>query len=78
MFELSTPDEMLDMWQSVECECDPSVGWICERCHDTQVVQNLLKELDGLRNLGSLPLTGIVLPDGRVEWTGTANCATDG
>lgn len=28
----------------MKCQCDPSVGHLCECCHDTQVVRDLLKE----------------------------------
>ena len=42
--QLQTPEEMLDRWDEIECICDPAVGHLCECCHDTQVVRELLKE----------------------------------
>ncbi len=40
---LQTPEEMLERWAGVECTCDPDVNHLCECCHDTQVVRELLK-----------------------------------
>ena len=47
--QLQTPEQMLDRWDEIECICDPAVGHLCECCHDTQVVRELLKERDRLR-----------------------------
>jgi len=47
---LQTPEEMLERWSGVQCECDPSVGHLCECCHDTQVLRDLIKERDRLRD----------------------------
>ena len=46
---LQTPEEMLERWISVQCQCDISVGHLCERCHDTQVLRELIKERDQLK-----------------------------
>ena len=46
---LQTPEEMLERWAEVQCQCDPDVGFLCECCHDTQVVRELIKERDRLR-----------------------------
>ena len=48
---LQTPEEMLERWLSVQCQCDISVGHLCERCHDTQVLRELIKERDRLRGV---------------------------
>lgn len=47
--QLQTPEEMLDRWNDRQCTCDPDVGHLCECCHDTQVVRELLKEQVRLR-----------------------------
>jgi hypothetical protein len=47
---VQTAEEMLERWQGVECQCDPDVGHLCECCHDTQVVRDLIKERDRLRD----------------------------
>ena len=47
---IQTPEEMLERWAGVECQCDPSVGHLCEVCHDTQVLRDLIKERDRLRD----------------------------
>ena len=47
--ELQTPEDMLERWTGIECSCDPSVGHLCECCHDTQVLRELIKERDELR-----------------------------
>ena len=39
---LQTPEEMLERWQGVKCQCDPDVGHLCECCHDTQVLRDLI------------------------------------
>jgi hypothetical protein len=46
--KLQTPEEMLERWASIECQCDPSIGYLCECCHDTQVMRDLIKERDRL------------------------------
>lgn len=46
---LQTPEEMLERWGGVECQCDPSVGHLCECCHDIQVLRDLIKERDYLK-----------------------------
>ena len=46
--KLQTPEEMLERWYRVECRCDPDVGYLCESCHDTQVVRDLIKERDAI------------------------------
>lgn len=52
--QLQTPEEMLERWAGVDCTCDHSVGHLCELCHDTQVVRELIAELkrvkDGVNN----------------------------
>jgi hypothetical protein len=45
---LQTPEEMLDRWQGVECQCDPDVGHLCECCHDTQVLRELIRRTNAL------------------------------
>lgn len=45
---LQTPEEMLERWNDTECQCDPSVGHLCECCHDTQVLRDLIKQRDEL------------------------------
>jgi hypothetical protein len=44
--ELQTPEQMLERWQGVSCTCDPIVGHLCESCHDTQVLRDLISERD--------------------------------
>jgi hypothetical protein len=69
MKSLSTPEEMLERWQSYMCGCDLSVGHLCEGCHDTQVVRKLLKEhRDALRTLEQV--AGIIKesPVFEAEW----------
>lgn len=51
MLNLQTPEEMLERWHGVECKCDPSVGYLCECCHDTQVLRDLIKKTEYLRDL---------------------------
>lgn len=46
---LQTPEEMLERWRGVECKCDRSVGHLCEGCHDTQVLRQLIQDRDQLR-----------------------------
>lgn len=46
--ELTSPEEVVDRLKSIECTCDPSVGWICEPCHDRQVLQRLITDRDKL------------------------------
>lgn len=41
---LQTPEEMLERWNQVECQCDPSVGFLCEACHDIRVLRDLVKQ----------------------------------
>lgn len=48
--KLQTPEEMLERWQGVACRCDPSVGHICECCHDAQVLRDLINDRDRLRD----------------------------
>ena len=48
---LQTPQEMLERWYGVECKCDPGVGFLCESCHDTQVLRDLIAENQRLRDL---------------------------
>lgn len=43
---IQTPEEMLARWQSAECTCDFSVGHMCEMCHDTQIILDLLKKYE--------------------------------
>ena len=50
MIEVSTMEEMLNRWNGIECQCDPDVGFLCEVCHDTQVVRNAIKERDQLQS----------------------------
>lgn len=45
---LQTPEEMLERWYGMKCQCDPSVGVLCESCHDLQVLRDLIKERDRL------------------------------
>lgn len=47
---IQTPEEMLERWTGVECQCDPSVGHLCEVCHDTKVLRDVIKERDRLRD----------------------------
>ena len=53
MSSLQSPEEMLKRWYGAECKCDPDVGHLCELCHDTQVLSDLIKErdllLDGIK-----------------------------
>ena len=44
-----TPEEMLARWQAGCCQCDTSVGHVCELCHDTAVLRGLITERDRLR-----------------------------
>ena len=48
---IQTPEETLARWQSRMhcCQCDTSVGHICELCHDITVLQRLIAERDRLR-----------------------------
>tara|TARA_R110000822_G_scaffold98088_2_gene222053 strand:+ start:1938 stop:2300 length:363 start_codon:yes stop_codon:yes gene_type:complete len=43
---IQTAEQMINRWQGVKCTCDSSVGWLCEICHDTQVVGGLKRERD--------------------------------
>lgn len=45
------PEEMLKSWESAICNCDMSVGWICERCHDIHVLKQLIAERDALKRM---------------------------
>jgi len=47
--KLQTPEEMMDRWQSIVCQCDPDVGYLCEGCHDLQVIRELVKQRDALK-----------------------------
>jgi hypothetical protein len=40
---IQTPEQMIERWMGVMCSCDPDVGHLCECCHDTQVVREVLK-----------------------------------
>ena len=44
-----TPEEVLARWQAGCCQCDTSVGHVCELCHDTAVLRGLIVERDRLR-----------------------------
>lgn len=46
--ELQTPEEVVERLKSIDCTCDPSVGWICETCHDRQVLQKLIADRNKL------------------------------
>jgi len=41
---LDKPEQMLARWETYPCRCDPSVGFLCERCHDLAVIRILLQE----------------------------------
>jgi hypothetical protein len=43
---IQTPEQMLERWYGVSCSCDPDVGHLCECCHDTQVIRELIKDRD--------------------------------
>ncbi len=45
MPELQTPDEMLERWRGVECQCDSDTGYLCEICHDIEVVRDLIQTI---------------------------------
>lgn len=46
---IQTPEQMIERWMGVMCSCDPDVGHLCECCHDLQVVRDVIKERDRLR-----------------------------
>lgn len=46
---LQSPEQMLERWQRVVCSCDRRFGWLCESCHDTQVLRDLLRERNALK-----------------------------
>ena len=69
---LQTPEEMLERWQGAECQCDPSVGHLCECCHDIQVMRDLIKDRDRMVDmleffLGQMQLTDCKM-DGQHGW----------
>lgn len=39
---IQTPEQMIERWMGVMCSCDPDVGHLCECCHDTQVVREVI------------------------------------
>ena len=45
---LQTPEETLARWHGTECKCDPDAGFLCECCHDIQVLNDLIQERDRL------------------------------
>jgi hypothetical protein len=45
---IQSPEQTLERWSGIECKCDPDVGYMCEVCHDTQVLRDLIKERDRL------------------------------
>jgi hypothetical protein len=44
-----TPEQMLDRWSHYDCKCDDSVGFVCEVCHDTRVVKDLMQTVKDLK-----------------------------
>lgn len=46
---IQTPEQMIERWMGVMCSCDPDVGHLCECCHDTQVVREVIRERDRMR-----------------------------
>lgn len=49
---------MGDWWKSVECKCDPEVGYICERCAILGAKQCAVRMINALRNTSSPSPTG--------------------
>lgn len=47
---IQTPEQMIERWMGVMCSCDPDVGHLCECCHDTQVVREVIRERDRMRS----------------------------
>jgi len=47
---IQTPEQMIERWMGVMCSCDPDVGHLCECCHDTQVVRDVIRERDRMRS----------------------------
>jgi hypothetical protein len=41
---IQTPEQMIERWMGVMCSCDPDVGHLCECCHDTHVVREVLTQ----------------------------------
>ena len=54
MHHRQSREEVVQRWQNARCQCDLDVGYWCERCHDTQVLANLIGERDRLRGGGLL------------------------
>lgn len=34
--------EMLKRWSGYQCQCDETVGFLCEMCHDIGIVKRLV------------------------------------
>ncbi len=49
MHKHETPEQVLVRWNGIECKCDWSVGHLCECCHDSQMLRNLIRERDELQ-----------------------------
>lgn len=59
--------EMLKRWESYECQCDTDVGYICEVCHDSSVVSDLLDEIYHLKAVVGAGDTAITQLEMRLE-----------